>query len=67
MSRGKPLGLINATAAFGALIGTILGVIVGYVTGWRMLFYITGGVGILMAILVYFTVKDIPRGSLNLS
>jgi predicted MFS family arabinose efflux permease len=57
------LGLINATGAFGALIGTILGVIVGYVTGWRMLFYITGGIGILMALLVYFSVRDIPRGS----
>lgn len=62
-SRGKPLGLINAAAAFGALIGTILGVIVGYVMGWRMLFYITGGMGILMALLVYFAAKDVPRGS----
>jgi len=61
--RGKPLGLINATAAFGALIGTILGVIVGYATGWRVLFYMTGGVGIVMALLVYFAVRDIPRGS----
>jgi len=62
-SRGKPLGLINATAALGALIGTILGVVVGYTTGWRILFYITGGLGILMALLVYFTVRDVPRGS----
>ncbi len=62
-SRGKPLGLINAAGAFGALIGTILGVIVGYVTGWRMLFYFTGGIGILMALLVYLTVRDVPRGS----
>ena len=62
-SRGKPLGLLSATAALGALIGTILGVIVGYATGWRILFYITGGAGILMALLVYFTVRDVPRGS----
>jgi len=62
-SRGKPLGLISATGAFGALIGTVLGVVIGYAMGWRFLFYITGGVGILMALLVYFTVRDIPRGS----
>ncbi|MDH5390477.1 MAG: MFS transporter [Candidatus Bathyarchaeota archaeon] len=62
-SRGKPLGLISATAALGALIGTILGVIVGYATGWRMLFFITGGAGILMALLVYLAVRDVPRGS----
>lgn len=62
-SRGKPLGLISASAAFGALIGTILGVVIGYVAGWRNLFYFTGGIGIVMALLVYFTVKDVPRGS----
>lgn len=62
-SRGKPLGLINASGAFGALIGTVLGVVIGYSMGWRPLFYITGGIGILMALLVYFTVRDIPRGS----
>jgi MFS family permease len=62
-SRGKALGLINASGAFGALIGTILGVVIGYAAGWRILFYITGGIGIAGALLVYFTVKDIARGS----
>jgi len=62
-SRGKPLGLISASAALGALIGTILGVVIGYATGWRNLFYFTGGIGILMALLVYSSVKDVPRGS----
>lgn len=62
-SRGKPLGLINATGAFGALLGTVFGVMLGYVYGWRYLFLITGGIGILMAIIVYFSIKDIPRGS----
>ncbi len=62
-SRGKALGLISAAAAFGALIGTILGVLVGYALGWRILFFITGGIGILMALLVYLTVRDVPRGS----
>jgi len=61
-SRGKPLGLINATGAFGALLGTVFGVMLGYVYGWRYLFLITGGIGILMAIIVYFSIKDIPRG-----
>jgi predicted MFS family arabinose efflux permease len=62
-SRGKALGLINASGAFGALIGTILGVVIGYAMGWRVLFYITGGIGIGVALLVWFTVKDITRGS----
>lgn len=62
-SRGKPLGLINVTGAFGALVGTIIGVMLGYVYGWRHLFLITGSVGILMAVIVYLCVKDVPRGS----
>jgi ACS family hexuronate transporter-like MFS transporter len=62
-SRGKALGLINASSAFGALIGTVLGVVIGYAMGWRTLFYITGGIGLVGALLVYATVKDIARGS----
>jgi predicted MFS family arabinose efflux permease len=57
------LGLINATGAFGALIGTVIGVMLGYYYGWRYLFLITGGVGILMAMVVYISIKDVPRGS----
>jgi len=62
-SRGKALGLINASSAFGALIGTVLGVVVGYALGWRVLFYITGGIGIVAALLVWIAVRDIARGS----
>ncbi len=61
--RGKPFGLISAAGAFGALIGTIVGVAVGYAYGWRQLFFLTGALGILMALFVYFFVRDIPRGS----
>ncbi len=61
--RGKPFGLISAAGAFGALIGTVAGVALGYAYGWRNLFLLTGGLGILMAIVVYFFVRDIPRGS----
>ena len=62
-SRGKALGLINASGAFGALIGTILGVVIGYATGWRTLFYMTGAIGLVGALLVFLTVKDRTRGS----
>ncbi|MCX8193639.1 MAG: MFS transporter [Nitrososphaeria archaeon] len=61
--RGKPFGLIGASGAFGALLGTIIGVLIGYAYSWRYLFLITGGLGILMGAIVYFSVKDVPRGS----
>ncbi|MEM4191188.1 MAG: MFS transporter [Nitrososphaerota archaeon] len=63
IKRGKPLGLIGATGAAGALIGTVIGVLIGYAYGWRYLFLVTGGLGILTALTVFFTVKDVPRGS----
>ncbi|MCX8202873.1 MAG: MFS transporter, partial [Nitrososphaeria archaeon] len=61
--RGRPFGLISAAGAFGALLGTLFGVQVGYALGWRQLFLVTGGLGVLMAAVVYVVVKDVPRGS----
>ncbi|MEN3048452.1 MAG: MFS transporter [Candidatus Caldarchaeales archaeon] len=61
--RGKPFGLISAAGAFGALLGTLVGVQVGYAFGWRQLFLVTGGLGVLMAAVVYVVVRDVPRGS----
>ncbi|MCX8200627.1 MAG: MFS transporter [Candidatus Caldarchaeum sp.] len=61
--RGKPFGLISAAGAFGALLGTIVGVQIGYAFGWRNLFLISGGLGVLMAAVTYFVVRDVPRGS----
>ncbi|MCS7145737.1 MAG: MFS transporter [Nitrososphaerota archaeon] len=61
--RGKPFGLISSAGAFGALLGTIVGVQIGYALGWRYLFLVTGGLGMLMAVVVYFVVRDVPRGS----
>ena len=30
--------------------------------GWRSVFYITGGLGLVVALLIYFGVKEMPRG-----
>ena len=65
--RGKIYGLLETTSPLGYLIGTVLaltlgGHMVGAIPGWRFVFYITGSLGILVAILIYFGVKDAPRG-----
>jgi MFS transporter, Spinster family, sphingosine-1-phosphate transporter len=47
----------------GFLAGLILGQVVAPVIGgWRSVFFITGGLGIVVALLIYFGVREMPRG-----
>jgi predicted MFS family arabinose efflux permease len=41
-------------------IGLALGL--GPVIGWRKVFYLTGSIGIVVAALIFFLVRDVPRG-----
>ena len=61
--RGKVYGILQLAQPLGFLAGLILGQVVApMIGGWRSVFYITGGLGILVAILIYFGVKEMPRG-----
>jgi MFS family permease len=60
--RGKIYGLLQLTAPIGYLLGMLLGLFVGGAIGWRGVFYITGSLGILVAIIIFFGVKEAPRG-----
>jgi MFS family permease len=60
--RGKVYGLLQFTQPLGYLVGMVLGLMLGGVIGWRGVFYITGSLGILMAIVIFFSVRDVPRG-----
>ena len=60
--RGKVYGLLELTAPIGYLTGMLLALLLGNVIGWRSVFYITGSLGILMAAVIFFGVKDVPRG-----
>ena len=46
----------------GYLLGMILGLFLGGVVGWRGVFYITGSLGILLAVVIFFGVREPPRG-----
>ena len=61
--RGKVYGILQLTAPLGYLIGMLLALMLGGAIGWRAVFYITGTLGILVAALIFFGVKDLPRGS----
>jgi MFS transporter, Spinster family, sphingosine-1-phosphate transporter len=61
--RGKIYGILQLAQPIGYLLGMILALIVApMIGGWRSVFYITGSLGLVIAILIYFGVKDVPRG-----
>ena len=60
--RGKIYGILQLTQPIGYLLGMILALMLAPSIGWRNVFYITGGLGILLAILIFFFVKEVPRG-----
>jgi MFS transporter, Spinster family, sphingosine-1-phosphate transporter len=60
--RGKIYGLLELSMPVGYLIGMVLGLFLGGTIGWRGVFYITGGLGVLMAGVIFFGVREPPRG-----
>jgi MFS family permease len=60
--RGKIYGLLELTQPIGYLLGMILGLFLGGIIGWRGVFYITGSLGILLAAVIFFGVREPPRG-----
>ncbi|GAB4503075.1 MAG: MFS transporter [Anaerolineales bacterium] len=61
--RGKVYGLLQLAQPLGYLLGMILALMVApLIGGWRSIFYITGSLGLVVAIAIYFGVKEMPRG-----
>ncbi|MBU0493174.1 MAG: MFS transporter [Chloroflexi bacterium] len=62
--RGKVYGLLQLTAPIGYILGMVLAMVLVDSLGldWRIVFYITGGIGILVAVLIFFGVREVPRG-----
>lgn len=61
--RGKVYGLLQVAQPLGYLMGMILALMIApLIGGWRSVFYFTGTLGIIIALLIFFCVKDLPRG-----
>lgn len=61
--RGKIYGILQLAQPLGYLVGMILALMVApAIGGWRSIFYITGSLGLILAVLIYFGVKEMPRG-----
>ena len=61
--RGKVYGILQLTQPMGYMIGLLVATLLGGALGWRGVFYITGSLGIVLAIVIFFGVKEAPRGS----
>jgi len=60
--RGRIYGLLQIAMPFGYLIGMVLALALAPIIGWRAVYYITGGLGILLALAIYRWVPEAPRG-----
>ncbi len=60
--RGRVLAALQLTAVLGGITGTALATFARETIGWRGVFYITGSLGALWALVMYFRIKEIPRG-----
>jgi len=61
--RGKVYGLLQLAQPLGYLVGMLMALIVApLIGGWRQAFYITGSLGLVVALLIYFGVREMPRG-----
>jgi len=61
--RGKIFGILQLAQPLGYLVGMILALIVApLIGGWRSVFFITGALGLVIAVLIFFGVKEMPRG-----
>lgn len=60
--RATALAFYSTGINFGVLLGFVIGGVVNDLYGWRLVFFIVGVPGIIMALLVRFTLREPPRG-----
>jgi len=68
--RGKIYGILQLTQPIGYLFGMILALMVAplldgrifQLEGWRSIFIITGTLGLVMSVVIFFGIKEMPRG-----
>jgi MFS family permease len=61
--RGKIYGILQLAQPVGYLLGTVLALMIApLLGGWRSVFYITGSLGLVIAVLIFFGVREMPRG-----
>ena len=60
--RGKIYGLLQLSMPIGYLLGMLLALGLSGMLGWRSVFYLTGSFGIVLSIIIFLSIHDVPRG-----
>jgi MFS family permease len=61
-NRAKIISVLQLTAVLGGIAGMGMATAFRDTLGWRGVFYVTGGLGVLTAGLIYFGLREVPRG-----
>lgn len=62
-TRGKVYGLLQIASPLGYMIGMVLAITLTQIIHWQGIFILTGSLGIMLSIVIFTTVKEMPRGS----
>jgi MFS family permease len=60
--RSRIYGFLQMTGPVGYLMGVALALGLKDLIGWRAIYLITGSLGLVMALLIWRTVREVPRG-----
>jgi MFS family permease len=60
--RGRVNGILQVAMPLGYLAGMVLALMLGKSLGWRNVFFITGGIGVLLAAVIFLTIREPRRG-----
>ncbi|MCK6579427.1 MAG: MFS transporter [Anaerolineae bacterium] len=62
-TRGKINGFLQIAGPVGSMLSLALVLVLRETIGWRSIFLLTGGLGLVVGLLIFFGVRDLPRGS----
>lgn len=61
-TRGKIYGLLQVAQPVGYIIGMLLALTLVQAIHWQGVFYLTGTLGVILSLIIFFFAKDAPRG-----
>lgn len=61
-ARGRAMGIYAIGIPLGSMVGLVLGGIIAEAHGWRAALFVAGIPGLVLAAIVYFTLREPPRG-----